>query len=35
MPSDPNYDRLGSYGITGVFLDEAQEIDYMAINVLK
>jgi hypothetical protein len=26
---------LGSYGITGVFLDEAQEIDYMAINVLK
>jgi len=35
MPSDPNYDRLGSYGITGVFIDEAQEIDVKAINILK
>ena len=35
MPSDPNYDRLGSYGITGVFIDEAQEIDAKAVNILK
>jgi hypothetical protein len=35
MPSDPNYDRLGSYGITYAFIDEAQEISEQAINVLK
>jgi hypothetical protein len=35
MPSDPNYDRLGSYGLTGAFIDEAQEIDTKVPNVLK
>jgi len=35
MPSDPNYDRLGSYGLTGAFIDEAQEIDAKVPNVLK
>jgi len=35
QPSDPNYDRLGSYGITWAFIDEAQEINYQAINVIK
>lgn len=35
MPSDPNYDRLGSYGITYAFIDEAQEINEQAINILK
>jgi len=35
MPSDPNYDRLWSYGITYAFIDEAQEISEQAINVLK
>jgi len=35
MPSDPNYDRLGSYWLTYAFIDEAQEISSTAINVLK
>ena len=35
MPSDPKYDRLGSYGLTGAFIDEAQEIDPKVPNVLK
>ncbi len=35
QPSDPNYDRLGSYGITWAFIDEAQEINYQAINIIK
>lgn len=35
MPSDPNYDRLGSYGITYAFIDEAQEINEQAISILK
>ena len=35
MPSDPNYDRLGSYGITYSFIDECQEVSSTAINVLK
>jgi len=35
MPSDPNYDRLWSYWLTWIFIDEAQEIDYKAINILK
>lgn len=34
-PQDPNYDRFGSYGLTDMFLDEAQEIDQQAINVLR
>jgi len=35
MPSDPNYDRLWSYWLTGDFIDEAQEIRFKAINTLK
>lgn len=35
MPSDPEYDRLGSYGITDLFIDEAQQICAKAISVLK
>ena len=31
MPSDPEYDRLGSYGITDCFIDEAQQICAKAI----
>jgi len=34
-PSDPEYDRLGSYELTGAFLDEAQEINSKAISVLR
>mgnify|MGYP000956228122 CR=1 FL=1 len=35
MPSDPEYDRLGSYDLTDYFLDEAQQIHPKAISVLK
>ena len=35
IPSDPNYDRLWSYWLTWIFIDEAQEIDIKAINILK
>lgn len=35
MPSDPNYDRLWSYWITYSFIDEAQEVNLQAINILK
>lgn len=35
MPSDPEYDRLGSYDLTDYFLDEAQQIHAKAISVLK
>lgn len=35
MPSDPEYDRLGSYSITDLFVDEAQQICAKAISVLK
>lgn len=34
-PSDPEYDRLGSYTLTDAFVDEAQEVPYKAVNVLK
>ena len=34
-PSDPEYNRIGSYELTGVFLDEAQEIKKKAIDVLR
>jgi phage terminase large subunit len=35
LPSDPEFDRLGSYDLTGVFLDECQQIHSKAINVLR
>ena len=35
LPKDPEYDRLGSYGITDLFIDEAQQISAKAISVLK
>jgi len=34
-PSDPEFDRLGSYDLTGVFIDEAQEVSVKAVNVLR
>lgn len=34
-PSDPEYDRLGSLGITDLFVDEAQQVSEKAISVLK
>jgi phage terminase large subunit len=35
VPSDPEFDRLGSYDLTGAFIDEAQQIHSKAISVLK
>ena len=35
MPRDPEFDRLGSYDLTGAFLDEAQQIHIKAVNVLR
>lgn len=35
LPSDPEFDRLGSYDLTGCFLDESQQINAKAISVLK
>jgi len=35
IPSDPEFDRLGSYDLTDVFLDEAQQINSKAISVLR
>jgi hypothetical protein len=35
LPSDPEFDRLGSYDLTDCFLDEAQQINSKAISVLK
>jgi hypothetical protein len=35
LPSDPEFDRLGSYDLTDAFLDEAQQIHYKAPQVLK
>lgn len=35
MPSDPNYDRIGSLNLTGAAIDEAQEVQYKVINVLR
>lgn len=35
IPSDPEFDRLGSYDLTGCFIDEAQQIHAKAISVLK
>lgn len=35
LPGDPEFDRLGSYDLTGCFLDECQQIHEKAINVLR
>lgn len=35
VPSDPEFDRLGSYDLTGCFIDEAQQIHPKAISVLR
>lgn len=35
LPSDPEFDRLGSYDLTDYFLDESQQISAKAISVLK
>ena len=35
LPSDPNFDRLGSTEFTFAFVDEAQEIVEKCINVIK
>jgi len=35
IPSDPMFDRLGSYDLTGAFIDEAQQIHPQAISVLR
>lgn len=35
IPSDPNFDRLGSYDLTGAFIDEAQQIHPKAIDILR
>lgn len=34
-PQDPNFDRFGSYSLTDMFIDEAQEIEEKAISVLR
>tara|TARA_B100000519_G_C14236760_1_gene435161 strand:+ start:426 stop:1730 length:1305 start_codon:yes stop_codon:yes gene_type:complete len=35
MPSDPNFDTLGSLEVTGIFVDEATEISPIAYSVLQ
>lgn len=35
IPSDPEFDRLGSYDLTRAFIDEAQQIHTKAISVLR
>ncbi len=35
IPSDPQFDRLGSYDLTGCFIDEAQQIHPKAVSVLR
>lgn len=35
IPSDPEFDRLGSYDLTRAFIDEAQQINKKAISVLR
>jgi len=35
VPSDPLFDRIGSYDLTGAFIDEVQQIHKQAINVLR
>ena len=33
-PSDPEFDSLGGLEITGAFVDEAQEVDFKAVNII-
>lgn len=35
LPSDPEFDRIGSYDLTGAFVDECQQIHSKAISVLR
>lgn len=35
QPSDPKYNRLGSFSLTGYFIDEAQEVRKDAIDILR
>ncbi len=35
IPSDPQYDKLGSLEITGAFLDESQQLTRVAYSVVK
>ena len=35
LPSDPNFDRLGSLEICGAFIDEVAEIDAKAKNIVR
>lgn len=35
IPTDPEFDRLGSYDLTDAFIDEAQQVHYKATSVLK
>ena len=35
IPSDPQFDRLGSYDLTDCFLDEAQQIHWKAREILR
>jgi len=34
-PSDPNYESLGSLEITGAFIDECSQVDYLAWQIVK
>lgn len=34
LPTDPEFDRLGSLDLTGFFIDEAQEVRWKAVSVL-
>ncbi len=35
VPSDPNFDRIGSFDLTGAFIDEVQQIHKKAISTLR
>lgn len=35
LPSDPNFDRLGSYSLTGTWIDEAQRVSNKAKSTLS
>ena len=35
MPEDPEYDRFGSLDLTGIFIDEAQEVRWKCVAVLS